>query len=145
MLHIFYAFYCNDIDAWKDGHDCPVLNNVPCGSDISIFVIILVGFMQDPFVDSSHFLVMFGQTATDEELLLILSVLNELAVCRTITGQQQLADLLVAQIDLTKPLLQADDITKAISVLNHAKNFFSVSESSFLDVLRSGDPRQLLS
>ena len=70
---------------------------------------------------------MSAQTATEEELLLIMSVLGELSVCRTITGQQQLADLLLAQLDLTKPLVQADATTKTVAVLTQAKNFYSVS------------------
>lgn len=67
------------------------------------------------------------QSATEEELVVIMSILGELSVCRTNTGRQQLADLLMAQVDLTKPLLKSPDISKTVGILNQAKNFFSVS------------------
>uniref|UniRef100_A0A2P2HWS6 Apoptosis inhibitor 5-A-like n=1 Tax=Hirondellea gigas TaxID=1518452 RepID=A0A2P2HWS6_9CRUS len=72
----------------------------------------------------------FIPNANEEELVLIMSVLGELSVCRTTTGQQQLANLLMTQVDLTKPLLQAEQITKTLATLTQARNFFSSNVKS---------------
>lgn len=67
----------------------------------------------------------FIPRATPEELATTLMLLAELSVCRTVTGQQQISDLILQQVDLTKPLLDATTATTTIAVLNQARKFFS--------------------
>jgi hypothetical protein len=86
------------------------------GKDVQVFI----------FTEAKKFI----PSATEEELVLIMSILGELSVCRTTTGQQQLSDLLMAQVDLTKPLLKSPDIAKTVGILTQAKNFFSANVKS---------------
>ncbi|KAA0196794.1 hypothetical protein HAZT_HAZT004575, partial [Hyalella azteca] len=86
------------------------------GKDVQVFI----------FTEAKKFI----PTATEEELVLIMSILGELSVCRTTTAQQQLSDLLMAQVNLSEPLLKSPDISRTVGVLNQAKNFFSANVKS---------------
>ena len=61
-----------------------------------------------------------------------MQLLLQMSVCRTTSGKQQLHDSLVSQLDFEKPLVvKPDSIVKTISVLFHAKSFYSVSRTLF--------------
>jgi len=62
----------------------------------------------------------------DADLDLLMQLLLQMSVCRTTSGKQQLHDSLVSQLDFTKPLVvKPNSIVKTISVLFHAKSFYS--------------------
>jgi len=62
---------------------------------------------------------------SETELDLLMQVLNETAVCRTNTAQQQLHDVLVKKVDLTKPLeIKPEAIVTTISILTLCKRFY---------------------
>jgi len=64
--------------------------------------------------------------ATDADLDLMMQLLMQMSVCRTTSGKQQLHDSLVSQLDFSKPLVvKPTPIVKTISVLFHAKSFYS--------------------
>jgi len=79
----------------------------------------------------------FIPCASPEELGLLLSVLSELSVCRTVTGQQQISELVVARLPLDKPLTDATEAAGVVAILTQAKKFFSnqVKSTKVVDYL----------
>jgi len=69
--------------------------------------------------------------ATPADLELYMELLNQMSVCRTTSGKQQLHDSLITQVNLEKKIsLKPDEIAKTISILSHATSFYSNSVKS---------------
>jgi len=68
----------------------------------------------------------FIPNATSSELALLLDLCHQMSVCNTVSGKQQLHDVLMQQIDLEKPLpTKPEDITKTAEVLLQAAKFYN--------------------
>jgi len=69
--------------------------------------------------------------ATAVDLDLYMELMHKMPVCRTTSGKQQLHDSLITQVSLDKKIsLKPADILKTVTILSHAKSFYSSSVKS---------------
>jgi len=118
LTGLFYQLYNNQSDVIRDRvlrfllAKYQALSNDVFTKEIQVFI----------FQESKKFI----PSATGSELSLLLDLCHQMSVCNTVSGKQQLHDVLMQQVDLEKPLSQKpEDITKTAEVLLQAAKFYN--------------------